>query len=845
MNIKTSICIFLFSVMIGELSLAQSFTPDDFSSFSHPDRWFGDVGVFQNSSSGVLQLADSVGNDAQIFRLSSQWDNAIWRFRVNFDFMPSSSNHAVFAVGMQQTNIYADNRGYFVRIGGGTQRRISFMRRNGMSNSTLFESPPQFLQSSIVDILIELERSQSGLWTLRCDTGSGWIHLGSIIENSLEPGPYIGWICRYTATRADKITLSQLEYSGDCRFSNGSFAISRVELKQQDIAILHLNKPPKFSSVFSSMNLLPGFSNLSFHYLRDQPFEVLVQFDTSSIPINTEVFQHFMGLTSFDSTESIDTLLVFFYFLPNIGDIVINELMIDPSPAVAHLPETEYIELRNNTSWKLDISSWQIQTGNTLRTIPNGWIDPGSYILLIRQEDAWQYSDSLACVSMEWGVNVLPNSGGEVVLFSPSGMLVDQVSYATSWYGESTKSQGGWSLERRQFDVLCNDAVNWSASASLHGATPGRMNSLEPNSKSLQLSRKGLVAKRFGELAFNLDIANYKDLRVYVINESVDFFQFSSRILRLDLGKWLEEGRQLEVRITGLISDCLGNVWGDTIINFALPFELLPGQIVINEIVPAPYSEGSSYVEIFNKSGKWLDLQSIQLARYDGHVFDARRIIDSSFLLEPDAFLVFTPHPDRISRDYPHCNAQCLFPVGLPSLPNESGGIAVLDAQGTLLDSMMYASSFHSPFIQNTRGVALERVSPKTESLLPTNWRSATSLVGWGTPGLTNSNLVQFIDSEKSFVLNPEVFSPNRFQLLEAHFEFDRPGGRGEFRVSEITGAEIYSESQTLTKRGCFTWDGRSKRGEYAKAGLYIATLEVVFPDGTRKIYKDAFAIVH
>ncbi len=44
---------------------------------------------------------------------------------------------------------------------------------------------------------------------------------------------------------------------------------------------------------------------------------------------------------------------------PAYGDIVINELMIDPSPAVG-LPEVEYIELFNASSQAYDLRGLKI-----------------------------------------------------------------------------------------------------------------------------------------------------------------------------------------------------------------------------------------------------------------------------------------------------------------------------------------------------------------------------------------------------------------------------------------------------------------------------------------------------
>lgn len=841
---------YLFAVIcmvyfVASDAQAQSVWTDDFSNFRHPDRWFGDTSLFSNNgASGMLSLADSVSRDAQLFRLSSAWDSARWQFRVEMDFTPSSSNYAAFAVGMHRTDFFGDNQGYFVRIGGGTQRRISLMRRNGTSNATVVESSANFLQVPNVGVDIELERSPQGVWTLKCDTGSGMMILGSALDNTIAPGPYVGFICRYTATRADKIRFSNLSVEGGSFYSNSPFLVSRVEVMDNHRAILELSHPPVFSSL-QQLNLTPRV-NFNGLYHRDDPYRIELIFTSDTFEYNRQYVCRISGLQSSESLENLDSSIVFFRFKPKVGDVIINELMIDPSPAVAHLPEVEYVELFNATQWDFDLGNWQIQTGSTHRFLPEVTIPSKGYLLLVRANDAWWFSDSLLVAPMDWGVNALPNSSGLVLLFSPDAEIMDRVDYQLDWYNDAAKSGGGWSLERRIKDRMCNDPSNWGASNSAIGGTPGRANSLTELIEPLRVSHTAFLGGRWGEVHFNLPIEDDSELEVTVRGVKTERFLRHERCLRIDLAPFIDQV-EMPVRIEGVLSDCMGQKWGDTTLIFVKPERPKPGELLINEILPAPPTNGASYVELINASNAWLDLQGIALARYDAGIFDIRRLLDSSFLFAPGQIIAFSHHPDRIVRDFTNSNSGAIRRASLPSMPNASGGLALLGQEGILLDSMLYDESMHSPFLQDVRGISLERVHPNNPSMERETWVSATSQAHWGTPGLPNSQFRNVGHTEEAFSLGKDVINLNRSELLEVFYDFADMGGVGHLRIHTANGFEVYvfPQRDLLGSSGVLVWDGRTSRGEYAPSGLYIVSLEVLFPNGKRKVYKDAFAIVH
>jgi hypothetical protein len=71
------------------------------------------------------------------------------------------------------------------------------------------------------------------------------------------------------------------------------------------------------------------------------------------------------------------------------------------------------------------------------------------------------------------GFPVLNNDGDAVVVFDPTGRVIDRVDYTDEWGGGD-----GVSLERIHPRLSPSDVLNWSSNVGLEGGTPGRENSV-------------------------------------------------------------------------------------------------------------------------------------------------------------------------------------------------------------------------------------------------------------------------------------------------------------------------------------------------------------------------------
>ena len=168
-------------------------------------------------------------------------------------------------------------------------------------------------------------------------------------------------------------------------------------------------------------------------------------------------------------------------FSQNVGDIIITEIMQNPSTVSD--AKGEYFEVFNATSADIDLNNWSISDeGSDSHLITNAEpvvIKAQSYFVFGRNGDSTQnggYEPDYVYSSFQ-----LTNSDDEIVLKNPSGLVIDAVAYNESAFPDPT----GASMEFAGQSATENDnGANWEASTSMFGVgdfgTPGEINSNVP-----------------------------------------------------------------------------------------------------------------------------------------------------------------------------------------------------------------------------------------------------------------------------------------------------------------------------------------------------------------------------
>lgn len=321
--------------------------------------------------------------------------------------------------------------------------------------------------------------------------------------------------------------------------------------------------------------------------------------------------------------------------------------------------------------------------------------------------------------------------------------------------------------------------------------------------------------------------------------------------VRLVLAQPLTEGVFYTVTVSG-VTDCVGNVISaSNSATFALPEPVLPGDLVINEVLYDPVGTGSDFVEIYNRSAKTVSLGGLQLANEtNGAIANYRTITTETVLLLPGEYILLTPNSADIISRYPQSRSERFLQTTLPSYNNDNGAVVLTDAANTVVDLFRYDDDLHFVLVGKTEGYSLERVNPDRPTDDPTNWHTASDIAGRATPGFVNSQYAEVPSATGEVTIDPAIFSPDNdgYQdLLTIAYRFDEPGFVGNMSVYDIAGREVRKlmENLLLGTEGAISWDGLLDGGDKGRIGPYIILMEVYDLEGNVEKYKRTVTLAH
>lgn len=541
-------------------------------------------------------------------------------------------------------------------------------------------------------------------------------------------------------------------------------------------------------------------------------------------------------------------------FQPQVFDLVINELMADPTPTVM-LPPSEYVEIKNRTSLPLNLKNWKIKTASSTYTLPSCTILPDSFLVVTNQQGYFNLP-GINAVALSSDVS-LTNDGGTVSLVSPLDMVLHTVKYSIDWYRVTAKKDGGWSLEQIDTDKPCLAETNWMASTDSTGGTPGRTNSVNADTEDKfrpRMIRAGYSAPDTVFAYFNkafipasVDVSDFTVLNgglsvISAIPVAPDY-----KKVALITGMPLNPDSIYALRLSGQVDDCSGNASVTDTVFFGIPESVSEGDILINEVLADPVSTGVDYVEVYNYSDHIIDLKNLRIASGDtltGVLASVREISPVSLLLVPGEYLVLSESARIVQSQYITMDSTAFWDVAdLPVYANAFGVVVICDAGLQVKDRLVYTQDMHFPLLNSTDGVALERISWAVATQVKSNWHSAAQTVGFGTPGYTNSQFVQLPAALSHFDMTPDIFSPDMdgYQdVLNIQYKFDEPGWVATVTITDGVGREIKKlvKNQLLATEGVFIWDGIGDNGDKARIGIYVVRFEVFNPLGEKQAFQ-------
>lgn len=833
---------------------------DDFSDgdFTSNPAWMGIVNSFIVNNNHQLQSAATEAGEA-FLSLVIAGDIMEWRFWLREAFSPSGNNYAEVWLAADTADLTHATRGYFLRFGtAGNQDAIELYRKDGNAETLVCKGTDVAIASSF-QVAVKVNRDREGRWSLQTD----YDNIGNYaveaegFDDSFPVEGYFGFYLKFTSSNAKKFYFDDV-YVGPKIIDHDPPELLSLEVRDNKHLLLIFNESLDVSALDTQHYSLPNVpDSVCFDGV---PSKVLLVFN-DPLPQNTTLQLCITGISDLAGNVMLDTIWDFSIYQPSESDVVINEIMADPTPAVG-LPEWEYVELFNTTQLPVDLKDWSLSIGTTTKTLPANQIEPLGYLILCKDDAVEELSAfGVTCGFSSFSI---ANIGATLRLFSPDEMLISEVSFNDTWYHDADKRNGGWSLEQIDPFNPCAGTVNWSASNDVSGGTPGRENSINAlNEIAPQISRVSVLDDNMVLLWFDqqMDRASLADRAHYQVEElgiqpiEVICNPVNSTSVELLFDYDFQEGVVYILVMNGLES-CSGQpIAPDTHVRFGIPYEIGPGEVLINEILFDPISPGVDYVELYNHSDKTFDLSELKLGVIKESFPNPadtvlKEITADMFLFMPHSYVLLSTDGYTVGQQY-GCGTGNFFDMAsFPSYVNAGGTALLMSRQGVVVDQMSFSEKMHYPLLKETKGVALERVSWDAPSDQSDNWHSAVEALHFGTPGHENSMMaVQQNDPEEEAIkIKPKVFSPDGDGLDDnclVNYAFGEAGCTMNVYVFNVDGQLIRHlvKGELISQEGSFVWNGLDERGQRVPIGLYVMVAEVFNLDGMVKKYKQAVVV--
>lgn len=554
----------------------------------------------------------------------------------------------------------------------------------------------------------------------------------------------------------------------------------------------------------------------------------------------------------------------FVYYTPFIStqkDVVISEIYSSPT-TTSGLPNTEYLELYNRTNTPINIGDWSIHddVANTTANIPNFILFPDSELVICAIASKALFPANLQVL----GISSFPslnNTGDHIFLRNQSGSLVDDVNYSDTWYRNSTKKAGGWSLELIDKSFTCNNKLNWIASTNASGGTPAQANSVTGTFTDTQapsllraITTSITSVKLFFDEPVNrtalVAIGSYSFSNGIVLQPGTQFtVNDDSTEVNIALPDTLQLKTIYTVTVSSAIADCAGNsISSFNSASFGLPEEPEFNDVVINEILYDPISGGTDYVEIYNRSNKVIDLSQLILSSKDtvtNELKSLSTIAVEGYGLLPEKYLLLSENSEVVKSHYASSNPQGFWQMSsIPSLNISDGTVVLSTPQQKIIDDLHYYENWQFPLLVSSKGVSLERIDYNRSTQDASNWHSASQSVGFGTPAYRNSQYSENTSNNHGEIsVEPEVFSPDNdgFQdVVNITFKSDVPGYTGSITIFDDRGRAVRSlvKNELWGNTGTYSWDGITDDRDKARIGIYVILVEVFDLNGNTHSYK-------
>ncbi|MBX2964950.1 MAG: lamin tail domain-containing protein [Cyclobacteriaceae bacterium] len=861
-------CLLTVSLTLVHAYVCKAQFSDNFSDgdFTANPTWVSDAPENWVIENGRLRSNSSTASSGfWISTVSAKATNAQWEFYTNLQFNTSNANYVdVYLVSANENLLAPGNNGYFVRIGG-TPDEVSLYKIVAGTTSVIIDGTDGVTNASNNTLKIKVVRDENDVWTLAYDntgTGNNYFSEPPVTDNTISAGNYFGIrITQSTASFFNRHFFDDF-YAGDII----------PDTEPPGIISVSVMSSTELNVVFND-KLDAATAQTTTHYTVNNgvgnPQSATLQPDEKTVRLvfATEFPNAVTSRLTVTDVEDLSGNAVvsatsdFFFFQPLLvqyKDVIITEIFPDPSPVIG-LPEAEFVELYNRSTNPINLMGWKFSDPTSTAVLPEYILFPDSYVILTPNASV----SAFATLGQTIGVSNFPtlnNNADNLALRDASDKLIDAVNYTDAWYKDDDKRQGGWTLELIDPDNICAEEENWSASEHTSGGTPGQENSVKASKPDLigpGLLSAMPVSSTTIKLVFDKKLsADLPPVEGFSFSPalsvvSVLFASSTLRELLIEVASPVMAQQTYAVTVNH-VRDCSGNLIRESAstVSFGFPEEAQPRDVVINELLFNPKPFGVDFIEVYNRSAKYINLKNWGIGNFEnGTATNLRTITTDDFLLAPGGIIAFTIDPFTIRSHYPQSNQGAVVRVAsLPAFPDNEGSASVVSNQGELIDNVRYSRDYHSIFLRDKEGVSLERIYADEPGDDPNNWKSAASTVGFATPGYRNSNALNAQPISGEVKIEPEIFIPlfGQPDFTEIRYSFDQGGRVANIKIVDQQGREIrqIANNEILAADGFFRWDGDRNDGTKARPGYYVVWFEVFDASGRVDTFRKRVVVV-
>ena len=377
---------FMFTGIIANAQLSENFNDGD---FTNNPVWSGSASDFIVNSSLQLQSNNTVINSSYFITTPNTLaTTAQWEMYVQITFNPSSANYIDIWLTSSGSDVTADaNTGYFVRIGN-TDDEISLYRKDAGGICTkIIDGADGILNNSNNTIKLKVTRDDNNQWILYRDltgTGNSYTSEGSVTDATYTSSSFFGFYIKQSTA-----SFFQRHFFDDIEIKNfvpdvtppaiqSATAISSTAL---DVLLMSLLKLPaaQLASNYSANNNLGNPATA----LPDATNPSLVHLTFATAFTNGVAYTLTVnGVKDLAGNAISNGTANFSFYTPQQYDVVIDEIMTDPTPQVG-LPDNEWIELRNTSAFRINLQGWTLSdlTGQT-GAMPDFILQPDSFVIV-------------------------------------------------------------------------------------------------------------------------------------------------------------------------------------------------------------------------------------------------------------------------------------------------------------------------------------------------------------------------------------------------------------------------------------------------------------------------------